>query len=380
MKIDLGWFQTGFDNIVNTVKDVGNWVGDTFFGGSNSTNQTNKSIAEQNIEYQKWANEQNIAFQKEENEITRQREDTAVQRAAQDMTAAGLSKTLAAGSPASAQALSAPQVQAPNNGYQMQKNMAGMNMLNMMREFHFQNEENKRANRINEAQVDLIKAQAAGQNLSNDTFMQNFENEQKLKSSQAFLFGQQADYYNAQTEVEKIVGKNKQREIDAQVDKLIQEKFEVQSRTSLNSMNFSKVSHEIVTEVLKQEGIKLDNKYKEEDFELLVQKIVNTKLEASVMEQNLGIAQLYGYPVGQYPSSLFGILERKGKEAAIVDKSKADFAKGQYSNFMNGYKDFIDGLGNFYDKETDAIQGAGGGLLDFFRTLQNFSILNLLLK
>lgn len=54
-------------------------------------------------------NERNIEFQKNENKITRQREDNAIQRRANDMEAAGLNKVLAAGDPASAQALQAPQ-------------------------------------------------------------------------------------------------------------------------------------------------------------------------------------------------------------------------------------------------------------------------------
>ena len=54
-------------------------------------------------------NKRNIDFQKRENRITRKREDNAVQRRAKDMEAAGLNKVLAAGDPASAQALQAPQ-------------------------------------------------------------------------------------------------------------------------------------------------------------------------------------------------------------------------------------------------------------------------------
>lgn len=67
---------------------------------SSSAQKTNES--NQNI------SEQNIAFQQEENEITREREDNAVQRRKADLIAAGMSPVLAAGNPASAQALSSP--------------------------------------------------------------------------------------------------------------------------------------------------------------------------------------------------------------------------------------------------------------------------------
>lgn len=56
-----------------------------------------------------FSNERNIWFQQRENEITRAREDNAVQRRAADLESAGLSKTLAAGSPAVAAQLRAPQ-------------------------------------------------------------------------------------------------------------------------------------------------------------------------------------------------------------------------------------------------------------------------------
>lgn len=55
----------------------------------------------------------NQSFAREQNDITRQREDTAVQRRAKDMEAAGFNPVLAAGNPAGAQALSLPQLHDP---------------------------------------------------------------------------------------------------------------------------------------------------------------------------------------------------------------------------------------------------------------------------
>lgn len=55
----------------------------------------------------------NMAFQNQQNQITREREDTAVQRRAKDMEAAGFNPVLAAGNPAGAQALSLPKIGNP---------------------------------------------------------------------------------------------------------------------------------------------------------------------------------------------------------------------------------------------------------------------------
>lgn len=95
---------------------------------ADSTNATNLELARQQNELNQSLNRENIAFQREtndlnwkrqlgENNLARQREDTAYSRAARDMEAAGLSKTLAAGSPASSAAMTASQAQAPQNKF-----------------------------------------------------------------------------------------------------------------------------------------------------------------------------------------------------------------------------------------------------------------------
>lgn len=70
---------------------------------------SNENISNQNIQLQKEINAQNIAFQQSENEITRQREDTALQRKMADGLAAGLSPLGAMGyTGASSSVLTAP--------------------------------------------------------------------------------------------------------------------------------------------------------------------------------------------------------------------------------------------------------------------------------
>lgn len=76
-------------------------------------NALNMLLNRENINFQKQTNDLNYQRQLAENNLTREREDTAYRRAAQDMEAAGLSKTLAAGNPASSAAMTASQAQSP---------------------------------------------------------------------------------------------------------------------------------------------------------------------------------------------------------------------------------------------------------------------------
>lgn len=111
------------------------------FGGGLISNIINKSTANQNLAFQREANNQNIAFQKQENEITRQREDNAITRASIDMQNAGLSKTLAAGNPASAQSLTAPQKQALNNQFKYESALQKMNIAQLVQDMAIKNKE-----------------------------------------------------------------------------------------------------------------------------------------------------------------------------------------------------------------------------------------------
>lgn len=95
------------------VSGVGSIVGAGLsYAGQKDAIAAQKEIAEQNLAFQREALAQNQANQL----TTWNREDTAVQRSAADMQAAGLSKTLAAGNSASS---SAPiKVDALHNDYQ----------------------------------------------------------------------------------------------------------------------------------------------------------------------------------------------------------------------------------------------------------------------
>lgn len=296
-----------------------NWIGDTFFGGSYKTNETNKQIAQENIEYQKWANEQNIAFTKQENEITRQREDTAVQRAAADMTAAGFSKTLAAGQPASAAALSPPQVEAPNNSFQMQRNLAGLEAMQMMKNLYFDSQSNKRANELNDAQVGLIEAQTAKQNLENETFIENFTNEQALKIANTEQSKALKSYYVAQARIGDITGDNLQRQIDTDIAYKSQLKLESASHLILNAQSAEKarkeielLAEDIATEILKQDYMKAQTETEKERLLSLIKDQAKAQIEIDALKIDIEYAQSHGLPVGKMPGGVFGQLVNLG--------------------------------------------------------------------
>lgn len=78
---------------------------------------SNENIAKQNIQYQKEINAQNIEYQKAENEITRQREDNALQRKLADGLKAGLSPLGALGfTGANSSVLTSPQLDGTGTG------------------------------------------------------------------------------------------------------------------------------------------------------------------------------------------------------------------------------------------------------------------------
>lgn len=102
----LGGFATaalpGVSSLVDTLGNMRN---------TDKTNQTNKDIANQNLQFQN----ENLQYQKNLQKQIFAREDNAVQRRVDDLVAAGLSPTLAAGSAANAgQAI---ETQALHNDY-----------------------------------------------------------------------------------------------------------------------------------------------------------------------------------------------------------------------------------------------------------------------
>lgn len=92
------------------------------------TNEANKKITEDTNKKNAQINAQNLAWQKEENEIMRQREDTAVQRRAEDLEAAGINPILAGLGGASAQPGNIISAIPAQNGSAMQNIFQGLDL------------------------------------------------------------------------------------------------------------------------------------------------------------------------------------------------------------------------------------------------------------
>lgn len=103
------------NNLAN--KEIADSTNEWNYALAERQNQMNMALNRENIAFQKRTNDLNWQRQLAENNLTRQREDTAYARAARDMEAAGLSKTLAAGNPASSAAMTAAQAESPHHKF-----------------------------------------------------------------------------------------------------------------------------------------------------------------------------------------------------------------------------------------------------------------------
>lgn len=285
------------------------------FAGGLIANKKNKEIADQNVAYQKEANtqnvdmhkevnSQNIAFQQQENEITRQREDTAVQRAAADMTAAGLSKTLAAGHPASASALTAPEASAPsvspvNNSFKYESALQKMQIAQFLQDMAVKGEQLKQQKALNDANIEFTKAQTENMNNQNSVFMEQYQHKLELENSQIALNYANKDLTNAKTEFEKITNSKQADLIQSEINKNIAVYLLNKSQEKLTNKEIEKKCYEIANEIANYHV--LTQKQKE-----LVAEIAYKEMQTKVLKNDLDVAKKFGYPVGYMPSGWMG--------------------------------------------------------------------------
>lgn len=272
-----------FSSIGNWISDKAlPWIGENLLGigssalsflGQNQTNRVNQSIASQNVNAIKEANAQNIAFQQRENEITRQREDNAVTRASIDMQNAGLSKTLAAGKPASAQSLTAPKTEAPNYSYKYESALLKLQLADSLANYK-------------------LKMSEANKN-----------------NAQAITLGSQSDYYKtssalnvANTEIANIVGSKKAKEIDTAIEYQLQKIAESKSNISYNNERILQMSYDITKTIAETEHLGFQT-------QMLLQQIVGQKLTNLTSSWNLSRNMMYGTPTN-YTAGVLGKFTR----------------------------------------------------------------------
>lgn len=170
-RISSDWndFKSFFGSIGSGLSDLWN----------NITGKTSRELAEKNFNLQ----QQQFDYQKQLNDLTMEREDTAYQRAVKDANAAGLS-SLSVGSGASAASqtsASAPQI----NDYAGDQFMRGMNMLNAVTSFQNNITQQILSAKRAEAEISNINSRTANQNLNNDLL--------------SFMLPSQKDLFNLET-------------------------------------------------------------------------------------------------------------------------------------------------------------------------------------
>lgn len=286
----------------------------TFFG-QNETNRVNQQIASQNI-----------AFQERENEITRQREDNAVQRAAADMQAAGLSKTLAAGNPASAAALNAPQ-----NNYQHQspigKAVEKMNLVNSYLSAKQTEAQIKSAN----SEAAYKDALTAGQEINNQTLADKNLAEIAYRTAQTETSKALMKQYEAYIRLANIEGDYKAEYLKEQINNLVAD-------TKYKEMNRSKASHEIF------EIVARTNKIGKES-EMLVYDMIQRSLQIRTMQHDLSYARQHNLPVGNVGGSILGV-SPSGVESVLngffgIHPEDFRFARNAYGQTVS-YSPYFD--------------------------------------
>lgn len=294
-------------------------AGLNLFGGLFS-NVTNRLIARENLQYQREANAQNIAFQQRENEITREREDNAVQRAAADMTAAGLSKTLAAGNPASAQSMSAPQTQALHDSYKYESALQKMDVARLLQNMAVQQKELDMQQKKNDAEVGLINAQTAGVNLNNGTFMENFRNEQNLKMAQTFNFRMQSQESEARSKIYTIEGKYKAQQIEMELRRDLSQIFVNKASFEYTNKQKKALSYDIAYKIAQATKVG-------KETEMLIKDIALAELNLKGKEHDLEVARRFGLPVGSQPTGLLGSGVSAGVALKNLIRTKFDGSK-----------------------------------------------------
>lgn len=290
-------------DLVDYIGAIAPFVGAALtFGSNRHTNSVNENIASNNQAIVEANNIRNIEFQREENAITRQREDNAFQRAAYDLQLAGLSKTLAAGSPASASALSAPSAQAATLDYKYQNPMQGIDLANLALSVMKTMADIKNSTNLTNAQVGNLNAQANLTNISAQT--EGEKNEANIAYTKQLTIAseQSARYTSLQADYLEKYG---DKEMLAKIDQYTTNAVLNRSSSYLNYAKAHEVAQSVVESIARTSKIRTEEKnllediaytqlmYKQASFNLDVSKELNIRTTDS-------LPTMLGFPIGGF--------------------------------------------------------------------------------
>lgn len=240
------------------------------FVGGLFHNAQNRKIAEQNMQLQRDINSQNIAFQQRENEITREREDNAVQRAAADMSAAGLSKTLAAGQPASAAALSAPHAGNVSNEFKYESALQKLNLGEVLLDMQSKKQSLDIERGLADANIKKIDSETARNNIDNSHAEERFEMEKTLNDASVRSYEISNELKSFEFRLKEQYGGE---EMLSKIDNLVAD-------TRYKNMSTREKSHNISEIIARTNNIN-------ESTKKLVEDIAYRKLEIDSLKWNL---------------------------------------------------------------------------------------------
>lgn len=202
-----------------------------------------------NVGTQLW----NMAYQKKLNETLMHREDTAVQRRAADLKAAGLSKTLAAGSAASSSAGSVTQ---PAQMSLLDRISAALSMKRQ------------------EADIKNVEADTANKLITGESITQEIQNKKAQEAyiiAQTALAGKNVEYLGARTDqVNQLIEKSKievEHEMlkmgytQAQIDEAKSRKNYVEAQTETQRQYSSLLVEKVTAQIYANDMAAMENIY-----------------------------------------------------------------------------------------------------------------------
>lgn len=281
-----------------------NAIGTMYAADKNSqaikdTNKTNMQMNEQNIAFQREQNEVDYQHQLTENEITRAREDNAYQRAVADAMSAGLSP-LSVNGGAAANAMEASQGTAPHNQFA--------------------------------AQADTTTAGIIASGISNaiGSFLQTqkVQSDVEYQKSASRKMNAESTAINIDNAVK---GEQLQKQLDmitAQIDKLTEERKSLEESRKGHELENQKKIEELNTYA---ESLKKDLELKTESLNEIKANVANTndliksrEQQRAVDDWNLTVAKGLGAPVGYVPSSTVSVAALAGSNTGRNQSAKAE--------------------------------------------------------